>query len=676
MEVYRKFYKNLLTGKEMENEKGKNAEAIVNKYISVLERTAKNKGIEPFTAEEYEKVKKSLKPRKAPDQQRWRYEYVKHGGTDLDESILKMANEMVSKWMIPEEWEQMIIKAISKNKGDLKSMNSKRGLFLTNIVSKVVEKLMKNRGKEKIEENTTEFQCGGTSGRSIGDNLLILNSAVEEFRERNEDLFILFADLEKCFDQLWLKDCIKEIAEAGMPTGEALYIYLMNKKVKAVVETPVGKTEEFELHEIVRQGTVCAVDLCCVSTDRINKLEDDGPKLMVSGVEIRHPVFVDDMTGIGGKAVIENMEPKMKHLEDTKKYTFNNDEGKSEIMRMELSGRKESQESNPVVRVKRGEIGYTEKYKYMGDLYKKTGKNMSKIEKKMERRSYITAEVKRLGSYNEVGNADTSTRRELLEILVKPTLLFNTETWVNVSKLEMDAINRNHYQVLRKTFEQREHVPYYGLLAETGYWPYSYVLIYKRIMFFHHQIHSDERRITRRIVVNQMAMKKKKNWYANVEEWLDRLDMERNEEEILEITKSSWKREVKEKLGKVVAEEVEKRRGEMKKMRFTRGHKVQEYIEKCRMEEVKKIMKMRLNMTDLKANFKGKYKDLKCPACKQEDETTEHVIQCEEYKRIIGHSVELKYSIEECMQDLKWSREAAEVYEKIEETRKWLTRSV
>ena len=161
-------------------------------------------------------------------------------------------------------------------------MNSKRGLFLTNIVSKVVEKLLKNRGKEEIEKNISEFQCGGTSGRSIGDNLFILNSAIAEFKERGEDMFILFADLEKCFDQLWLRDCIKELVEAGMPLGEALYIYFMNKKVNVTVDTPIGKTEKFELNEIVRQGTVCAVDLCCVSTDRINKLPNEGPQLTVS----------------------------------------------------------------------------------------------------------------------------------------------------------------------------------------------------------------------------------------------------------------------------------------------------------------------------------------------------------------------------------------------------------
>ena len=60
---------------------------------------------------------------------------------------------------------------------------------------------------------------------------IILNSAIEEFRSKEEDLYILFADLEKCFDHLWLKDCIKEIVDAGMPIPEAMYIYEMNKKV-------------------------------------------------------------------------------------------------------------------------------------------------------------------------------------------------------------------------------------------------------------------------------------------------------------------------------------------------------------------------------------------------------------------------------------------------------------
>ena len=198
----------------------------------------------------------------------------------------------------------VIIKPISKGKGDVRLMDSKRGLFLTNILSKVIEKLFKNRNKAKIESNITPFQCGGVRNRGINDNLLIVNSAIGEFRKNKENVYLLFADLEKCFDKLWLKDCIKDVIEAGMPDEEAMYIYKMNKNVKVTVDTPVGKTEMFKVEEVVRQGTITGPQLCSVTTDKINKLEK-APELEICGVGIQYPLFVDDAIGIGSKKTIE-----------------------------------------------------------------------------------------------------------------------------------------------------------------------------------------------------------------------------------------------------------------------------------------------------------------------------------------------------------------------------------
>ena len=45
-------------------------------------------------------------------------------------------------------------------------------------------------------------------------------------------------------------------------------------------------------------------------------------------------------------------------------------------------------------------------------------------------------------------------------------------------------------------------------------------------------------------------------------------------------------------------------------------------------------MRFRLNMTKIKANYKGKYDDLTCDGCKEEQETTEHIVSCKEYKRM------------------------------------------
>ena len=274
LEIYKHFYLELLAGKPMETAHGQEIENLVNKFVEVLERRAKQEGIEPFTKEEYEAVKKEIKNGKAPDIEGWRYELVKNAGPDLENSILFMINDLLTNFQVPLEWLEMVIKAISKSKGDTQSMKSKRGLFLTNILSKVAEKLIKNRRKSIIVKNMSPFQCGGVEKRGRADNTLILNSVIEEFRAEGKELYLLFADLEKCFDHLWLKDCIKEMSEAGMPPGEAIYLYYMNKKVNAVVDTPVGKTERFSLSEIVRQGTVSAVDMCGVSTDEINRIDD------------------------------------------------------------------------------------------------------------------------------------------------------------------------------------------------------------------------------------------------------------------------------------------------------------------------------------------------------------------------------------------------------------------
>ena len=71
-------------------------------------------------------------------------------------------------------------------------------------------------------------------------------------------------------------------------------------------------------------------------------------------------------------------------------------------------------------------------------------------------------------------------------------------------------------------------------------------------------------------------------------------------------------------------------------------------------------------MVECKMNFKGKYEDTKCYVCDQQ-ETTEHLFQCEHYKQFTGPQAEVVGELK--MESKKWLEKAARVMDIIQEIR-------
>ena len=93
----------------------------------------------------------------------------------------------------------------------------------------------------------------------------------------------------------------------------------LNEKAEIVVKTPVGNTEPFHLNDIVRQGTVYGLQLCIASMDKINMIGKDvntyyGPNLILEA-----GIFIDDVTGMGGVNVANNLIFNCNIMEEKKK---------------------------------------------------------------------------------------------------------------------------------------------------------------------------------------------------------------------------------------------------------------------------------------------------------------------------------------------------------------------
>ena len=105
---------------------------------------------------------------------------------------------------------------------------NKRGLFLTNVLSKVIERVLDLLTNETV--CMSEYQCGGQKERGTVDNMIMMRAVIDNNARLNKKTYCYFADAYKCFDNLWLKDCLVEMWRAGMSEKEIMLIYELNRK--------------------------------------------------------------------------------------------------------------------------------------------------------------------------------------------------------------------------------------------------------------------------------------------------------------------------------------------------------------------------------------------------------------------------------------------------------------
>ena len=93
-----------------------------------------------------------------------------------------------------------------------------------NMECKVFERVKKLQNENK-QGNISIMQTAGKKNRSTIDNIIIMNVIIEKQRQDNKNTYILYADAEKCFDKLWLKDSLIEMERIGYNKNDVKMLY-------------------------------------------------------------------------------------------------------------------------------------------------------------------------------------------------------------------------------------------------------------------------------------------------------------------------------------------------------------------------------------------------------------------------------------------------------------------
>ena len=288
-------------------------------------------------------------------------------------------------------------------------------------------------------------------------------------------------------------------------------------------------------------------------------------------------------------------------------------------------------------------------YKYLGDVYDETGKNMSKIEAKGEKIEGMIKNIMQETSIYKIGRNSTKARKLIITSIAAPTLLNNTETWYSINTKEEEKIRQQHQTIITRCLEVHKTTPYYGIIAEMNVTPYIDVIWQRKIMWLYN-IHSEEESYVK-------TVRKPANKWKEVQEYANACNIN-VEEYIKNTSKTKYKEEFKKKIREKVIKQLTEQKIDKKKLRFIKPGKEQEYLKegRCSSKETADIMKIRLNMIWTRSNFKHKNRNTVCRKCGKEEETTEHVLECQGGEEFDEDRVE----------DVEWLKKVMKTYKQID----------
>ena len=162
-----------------------------------------------FSLDEVKQAVGELKLGRSADPTGMVREIFKKCGDGLLYSLVEMVNTIKASKNLPSEWNKVWIRTLKKKKGTFRKLDNYRGIFLVPILSIIFEKLLKNRISDTLQQSISKFQNGGMKGKGVVDNLFVLRGIINHANYLGKELWLTFYDTEKCFDSLWLEDCIR-----------------------------------------------------------------------------------------------------------------------------------------------------------------------------------------------------------------------------------------------------------------------------------------------------------------------------------------------------------------------------------------------------------------------------------------------------------------------------------
>jgi hypothetical protein len=170
--------------------------------IKKLEKTIKDKFPEIGVKISYDEAWEVIKNMKdsSPGNNGLTINFFKKFFHLFGEDYVEILND--SESILPETFNETIIKLIMKNLNIIKNKNDLRTISLTNFEYRIYTKILANRFKKISPYLFLDYQTCSVFGRRINDCLNIIRDVIYDANLKGDELYIVSIDQRKAFDSM------------------------------------------------------------------------------------------------------------------------------------------------------------------------------------------------------------------------------------------------------------------------------------------------------------------------------------------------------------------------------------------------------------------------------------------------------------------------------------------
>ena len=345
----------------------------------------------------------------------------------------------------PEQWSINQIQPIPKS-GDLSNVGNYRGIALSAIAAKLVNKMLLNRIQPALDPLLRPNQNGFRPGRSTAAHILALRRVIEGVYSQNRKAIIVFVDFKKAFDSIHRGKMLEILRKYGVPDKLVKAVEQLYLGTFASVLSPDGETDKFEIKAGVLQGDTLAPYLFVIVVDyamrqAIRNNEEELGFIIQPSRSRRHPavcitdlMFADDIALLSQE--IAQAQELLSRVEmEASKIGLHINAKKTELMTFNYK------DEITIITLKGDKVKNVLDFKYLGGW-------MASSEHDFEIRKAMAwsacNKLKLIWSSNLTRNL----KIRLFRATVESVLLYNSETWT-INKTLQRKIDGCYTRMLR-----------------------------------------------------------------------------------------------------------------------------------------------------------------------------------------------------------------------------------